>query len=87
MIQQKYNSSLSGSLEYFTKFLKLQKDLLKVYTKADYSQMKLLCDNKNKVAKNLSKLNQKMQKNYQNLSDLANKPKPSRKHKKKPQKE
>jgi hypothetical protein len=68
-------------LEYFQKFLKLQSDLLKVYEKADYQQMKLLCNNKNKVANNLSKLNKQMQKNFQNLSDLANKPKPHRKKK------
>ncbi len=82
LISDKYWKSLSGSLEYFQKFLKLQSDLLKVYERADYQQMKLLCNNKSKVANNLSKLNKQMQKNFQNLSDLANKPKPHRKKKK-----
>ena len=75
---QKYGNSLDSSLKYFNEFLKLQSDLLKVYQKADYFQMKLLCENKNKLSKKLSKKNKKMEENYKNLSDLANKPKPNR---------
>lgn len=75
---QKYGNSLKSSLEYFNDFLKLQSNLLKVYQKADYLQMKLLCENKHKIAKKLANKNKEMEKNYQNLSELANNPKPSR---------
>lgn len=85
LIIGKYADSIKNSIEYFDKFYKLQDNLLKVYSWATYTQMKLLCDNKSKIAKNLAKENKKMQKNYQNLSDLANKPKPHRKHKNKEQ--
>jgi len=78
----KYKDSIESSLKYFDKFYTLQNNLLKVYSGATYFQMKLLCENRSKLAKKMSKENKKMEKNYKNLSDLANTPKPQRKHKK-----
>ena len=85
LIIWKYADSIQNSISYFNKFYTLQSNLLKVYSWASYTQMKLLCDNKSKVANKLSQENKKMEKNYQKLSDLANQPKPHRKKKNKEQ--
>ena len=87
LINQKYSDSLISSLDYFNKFYDLQKKLLLIYKKADYFQMKYLCENKSKLSKKISKQNSKMEKNYEKLSDLANKPKPHRKNKNNPKQE
>ena len=72
-IKSKYKESISSSYEYYTKFLKKQKDLLKIFDKANKKQIKLLCDNKNKLADKQNKENTKMNKNFNNLKDLAQK--------------
>jgi len=86
-IKSKYKESIYSSYDYYTKFLKKQKDLLKIFEKANKQQIKMLCNNKDKIADQQNKQNQKMNKNFNNLKDLTQKRQQQEQQKKKGQKE
>jgi len=86
-IKLKYKESIDSSYYYYEKFLKQQKDLLNVFQKANKEQIKILCENKDKLNKNQEKENQKMSKNFYKLQDLKDNNQQQRKQQEKQGKE
>jgi len=82
--ESKYYDSLNSSERYFNDFSNTQNNLLKVFDKANLSQIKKLCENKDKLAKKQKKKNKNMTDNYKDLQDLMNNKK--KRKKKKPEK-
>ena len=73
-IKSKYKESIYSSYDYYIKFLQKQKNLLKIFEKANKNQMEFLCNNRNKLADQQNKENKKMNKNFDKLRDLVQKP-------------
>ncbi len=73
-IKSKYKDSIDSSYDYYTKFFQKQKDMLKIFEKANKQQIEQLCNNRDKLADKQNKENQQMNNNFNDLNELTEKP-------------